>query len=236
MAEVFHAVARRALAVYAHPDDADIACGGTLASWAKLGADVRLLVLADGAKGTDEAADDVASLARRRGEEVRDAAAALGLADVEQLGIPDGEVENDLATRGAIVAAIRRLRPSTVLAPDPTATFFGGVYVNHRDHRQAGWAVLDAVAPASGMPQYFPEAGPPHHVDTLLLSGTLEADVVVDVDGTLDAKVAAVLSHRSQLRGDDEWARAAVVARAEQAGRLVGLTHGEAFRHVALDG
>ena len=108
--------------------------------------------------------------------------------------------------------------------------------MNHRDHRQAGWAVLDAVAPASGMPQYFPEAGPPHHVDTLLLSGTLEADVVVDVDGTLDAKVAAVLSHRSQLRGDDEWARAAVVARAEQAGRLVGLTHGEAFRHVALDG
>jgi LmbE family N-acetylglucosaminyl deacetylase len=167
---------------------------------------------------------------------LHDAAGALGLAGVEQLGIPDGEVENDLATRRSIVSVLRRLRPEAVLAPDPTATFFGGVYVNHRDHRQTGWAVLDAVAPASGMPHYFPDAGPPHHVGTLLLSGTLEADVVVDVDGTLDAKVAAVLSHRSQLHGDDEWARTAVVARAEQAGRLVGLAHGEAFRHVTLDG
>ncbi len=236
MAEVFRDVPERALAVYAHPDDADVACGGTLSSWAKLGTEAWLLVVADGAKGTDDPDADLDALAVRRSGELTDAASALGLAGVEQLGIPDGEVENDLATRQAIVAMIRRLRPTTVLAPDPTATFFGSVYVNHRDHRQVGWAVLDAVAPACSMPHYFPEAGPPHHVETLLLSGTLDADVVVDVDGTLDAKVAAVLSHRSQLRGDDEWARAAVVARAVQTGRLVGLTHGEAFRHVALDG
>jgi len=236
MAEVFAEVPPRALAVFAHPDDADVACGGTLASWSKLGGEMWLLVVADGAKGTDDPHADLHELAARRSGELHDAAGALGLAGIEQLGIPDGEVENDLATRQAIVATIRRLRPTTVLAPDPTATFFGSVYVNHRDHRQVGWAVLDAVAPACSMPHYFPEAGPPHHVDTLLLSGTLDADVVVDVDGTLDAKIAAVLSHRSQLRGDDEWARAAVVARAVQAGRLVGLAHGEAFRHVAIDG
>jgi len=232
--QLFGTVPSRALAVYAHPDDADVACGGTLATWSKLGAKVWLLVLADGAKGTTD--PGVTSLAARRAGELHDAAGALGIAGVEQLGIPDGEVENSLETRRAIVEAIRRLRPSTVLAPDPTATFFGGVYVNHHDHRETGWAVLDAVAPAAGMPLYFPEAGPPHHVDGLLLSGTLEPDVVVDIDGTLDAKVTAVLSHRSQLHGDDEWARTAVVARAVQAGRLVGLAHGEAFRHVALDG
>lgn len=237
MAEVtqlFGTVPSRALAVYAHPDDADVACGGTLATWSKLGTKVWLLVLADGAKGTTD--PDVTSLAARRAGELHDAAGALGIAGVEQLGIPDGEVENSLETRRAIVEAIRRLQPSTVLAPDPTATFFGGVYVNHHDHRETGWAVLDAVAPAAGMPLYFPEVGPPHHVDGLLLSGTLEPDVVVDIDGTLDAKVTAVLSHRSQLDGDDEWARTAVVARAVQAGRLVGVAHGEAFRHVALDG
>ena len=234
MTQLFGTVPSRALAVYAHPDDADVACGGTLATWSKLGAKVWLLVLADGAKGTTD--PGVTSLAARRAGELHDAAGALGIAGVEQLGIPDGEVENSLETRRAIVEAIRRLRPSTVLAPDPTATFFGGVYVNHHDHRETGWAVLDAVAPAAGMPLYFPEAGPPHHVDGLLLSGTLEPDVVVDIDGTLDAKVTAVLSHRSQLHGDDEWARTAVVARAVQAGRLVGLAHGEAFRHVALDG
>ncbi len=236
MAQLFQTVPSRALAVYAHPDDADVACGGTLATWSKLGAKVWLLVLADGAKGTTDPSSDVVSLAERRTGELHDAAGALGIAGVEQLGIPDGEVENSLATRRAIVEAIRRLQPSTVLAPDPTATFFGGVYVNHHDHRQTGWAVLDAVAPAAGMPLYFPEAGPPHHVEGLLLSGTLEPDVVVDIDGTLDAKVTAVLSHRSQLHGDDEWARTAVVARAVQAGRLVGHAHGEAFRHVALDG
>jgi LmbE family N-acetylglucosaminyl deacetylase len=234
VAEPFRAVPPRALAIYAHPDDADVACGGTLATWAKRGCDVRLLVLADGAKGTSDPTADVDALARRRSGELQDAAGALGLAGVEQLGVPDGEVENDLATRRFIVGALRRLRPTTVLAPDPTATFFGGVYVNHRDHRMAGWAVLDAVAPASGMPHYFPEVGPPHHVDTLLLTGTLEADVVVDIDDTLEAKVAAVLSHRSQLDGDDEWARTAVVSRAVQAGRLVGVTHVEAFRHVTL--
>jgi LmbE family N-acetylglucosaminyl deacetylase len=233
--QVFRVVPRCALAVYAHPDDADVACGGTLASWASRGADVRLLVLADGAKGTDDASADVAELATRRSLELKQAADALGISGVEQLGVPDGEVANDLPTRGAIVAAVRRLRPTVVLAPDPTATFFGGLYVNHHDHREAGWAVLDAVAPAAGMPHYFPEAGPPHHVETLLLSGTLEADVVVDVDDALDRKVTAVLLHRSQLHGDDEWARSAVTARAVQAGRLVGLAHGEAFRHVSLE-
>ncbi len=236
MPDIFGTVPARALAIYAHPDDADVACGGTLATWAKRGADVRLLVLADGAKGTSDPDADLDGVAERRSGELQDAAGALGLSGVEQLSIPDGEVENDLETRRAIVEALRRLKPSTVLAPDPTAVFFGGVYVNHRDHRMVGWAVLDAVAPASGMPHYFPEVGAPHHVETLLLSGTLDADVVVDIDGTLDAKVAAVLSHRSQLHGDDEWARTAVVSRAVQAGRLVGIAHGEAFRHVALDG
>jgi LmbE family N-acetylglucosaminyl deacetylase len=236
VARVLRTVPERALAIYAHPDDADVACGGTLATWAKLGSEVRLLVLADGAKGTRDPDADLAVLATRRSGELQDAAAALGLAGAEQLGIPDGEVTADRATRGAIVAAIRRFRPETVLAPDPTAIFFGDVYVNHRDHREAGWAVLDAVAPASSMPHYFPEAGPPHAVSALLLSGTLEADVVVDIDDTLETKVAAVLSHRSQLDGDDDWAREAVTSRAIQAGKLVGLTHGEAFRHVALDG
>jgi LmbE family N-acetylglucosaminyl deacetylase len=236
VAQLLETVPARALAVYAHPDDADVACGGTLATWSKLGTKVWLLVLADGAKGTTDPDADLVSLALRRTGELHDAAGVLGIVGVEQLGIPDGEVENTLETRRAIVEAIRRLQPTTVLAPDPTATFFGGVYVNHHDHRATGWAVLDAVAPAAGMPLYFPDAGHPHHVEGLLLSGTLEPDVVVDIETTLDAKVAAVLSHRSQLHGDDEWARTAVVARSVQAGRLVGLSHGEAFRHVTLDG
>ena len=99
---------------------------------------------------------------------------------------------------------VRRLRPDVVLGPDPTATFFGEVYVNHRDHRETGWALLDAVAPAAAMPLYFPEQGAPHQVSVLLLSGTHEPDVVVDVSASIDAKVKAVLAHASQTGGDAE--------------------------------
>ena len=50
------------LAVYAHPDDADVACGGTLARWAKAGSAVHLLVCTDGGKGTTDPAVEPAEL------------------------------------------------------------------------------------------------------------------------------------------------------------------------------
>jgi LmbE family N-acetylglucosaminyl deacetylase len=206
-----------------------------LAAWAGQGTATYLLVLADGGKGTDDPSADLEALAELRKQELEEAAESLGLAGVELLGLPDGEVENDLKTRGRVVAILRRIRPDIVIAPDPTATFFGGVYVNHHDHRETGWLVLDSVAPACSMPHYFPEAGPPHRVRTLLLSGTLEADCVVDIAASLDSKASAVLAHRSQLDADDDWAREALISRATQAGRLVGLSYGEAFRHVDLD-
>jgi hypothetical protein len=94
--------------------------------------------------------------------------------------------------------------------------------VNHRDHRETGWALLDAVAPAAAMPLYFPERGEPHQVQQLLLSGTHEPDVVADMTGTIDTKVKAVLAHSSQLAGDADAIRELVYGRAEQAGRPVG--------------
>jgi LmbE family N-acetylglucosaminyl deacetylase len=39
--------------------------------------------------------------------------------------VPDGEVTNDLDLRGRLVELIRRHRPDGVVAPDPTAVFFG---------------------------------------------------------------------------------------------------------------
>ena len=224
MADVFRVLPTRALAVYAHPDDADIACGGTLATWAKRGADVRLLVLGDGAKGTRDPNADVSELARRRSDELHDAAGALGLSASSSWGSPTGRSRTTSrrgARRGGAPAAAT---PTVVLAPDPTATFFGGVYVNHRDHRRpAGWPRRGR--PGLGDAALLPRGrGPPHAVETLLLSGTLDADVVVDIDGTLDAKIAAVLSHRSQLRRRRRVGQCrGRDARAVQAGRLVGV-------------
>ena len=100
------------------------------------------------------------------------------------LGYPDGELVDSDTFRGTLVQRVRRLRPDVVCGHDPTALFFGQEYFNHRDHRIAGTALLDAVSPAAALPLYFPDAGPPHQVATVLLSGTLEPDEWVDVSET----------------------------------------------------
>ena len=232
---LFAEVPERVLAVYAHPDDADVDCGATLARWADAGSEVHLLLLADGGKGTSDPAVEPADLAATRALEVAAAVDVLGLSSVEILGIADGEVPEQLDLIETLVQRIRNLRPSCVLGHDPTAVFFGSVYVNHRDHRAAGWALLDAVSPSAAQPHYFPDSGRPHRVNDVLLSGTLEADTYVDVSSTIDRKVDAVTAHGSQLPGDHEWIRSSVRQRAAEVGRAAGVAFAEGFRHLVLD-
>jgi LmbE family N-acetylglucosaminyl deacetylase len=222
----------RALAVYAHPDDPEVSCGGTLAHWARAGADVWLVVVNAGDKGSPDAATDPAELTERRAREVDAAAAVLGLAGVERLGLPDGEVTNDLGLRGRLVELVRTHRPEVVICPDPTAIFFGDSYVNHRDHREVGWAVIDAVAPAAGSPLYFPEAGPPHQISALLLSGTYEPDVWVDISDSLEDKVAAVQCHESRVGGDPALVAELLRTRTAESGAQAGVDHAESFRRL----
>jgi LmbE family N-acetylglucosaminyl deacetylase len=223
------------MAIYAHPDDADVAAGGLLAQWASSGVEVHLVVLCDGAKGSHSPHTEASTIRQTRREELQFAADLLGARSVTSLDWPDGSVTNSEELRATLVGLVRTHKPEVVLGPDPTATFFGGVYVNHRDHRETGWALLDAVAPAAAMPLYFPEQGPPHQVSVLLLSGTHEPDVVADVSQTIDTKVKAVLAHASQLAGDADAIRDVVLERAEQAGHPIGVAFGEAFRCVELD-
>jgi LmbE family N-acetylglucosaminyl deacetylase len=224
----------RVLAVYAHPDDPEVSCAGTLARWSDEGADVRLVVCARGDKGTHDGAVDPEVLVATRAAEADAAAAVLGLTGHENLGLPDGEVENDLELRGALVARVRQFRPDVVVSCDPTAVFFGSRYVNHHDHRELGFALLDACTPAASSPLYFPEAGPPHHVDTIYLSGTLEPDTFVDISSTIDRKVEALCCHRSQVGDDLELVGEVVRRRAASAGHDSGLSHAEAFRVLRL--
>lgn len=230
MAPVLDEVPARVLAVYAHPDDADISCGGTLARWASEGAAVELVVATLGEKGSTNPADTADEIAERRRAEVDAATAILGISRTERLDYPDGDLENDFSLRASVVKAIRSFRPDTVVAPDPTAVFFGDSYVNHRDHRALGWAVLDAVSPAAANPHYFPDSGAAHHVEQVLLSGTLEPDVWVDIEPALDKKARAVASHKSQLVGDDDWAGSLVQERARQAAVSTSLAFAESFR------
>lgn len=224
------------LAVYAHPDDSDVACGGTLARWAKAGAAVHLIVCTDGGKGTFDPEVTPADLAARRAAELEASSALIGLQSVTNLGYPDGGLADSDELRGTLVQWVRRLRPDVVCGHDPTALFFGQEYFNHRDHRLAGTTLLDAVSPAAALPHYFPEAGPPHQVATVLLSGTLEPDVWVDVTETIDLKAAAVECHRTQFAEPGGWAGEAVRRRAEQEGRRAGAGYAEGFRRLTLRG
>ncbi len=234
MAEVVDETPAAVLAIYAHPDDPDVSAGGTLARWAARGADVHVCICADGDKGSSDPEMKPAELVARRKQEVDEAGAILGVKVHHWLGFRDGELDDDRALIARLVVLIREVRPDVVVAPDPTAVFFGQHYVNHRDHRVVGWAALDAVSPSAGNPHYFPEAGPAHQVGLVFLSGTLEPDVWVDISETIDVKAAAIACHHSQLGEGGEWLRTAVRQRAEEAGREATVRFAEGYRRVQL--
>jgi LmbE family N-acetylglucosaminyl deacetylase len=213
-----------------------VACGGTLAAWAKAGSEVHVVICTDGGKGSADPAVVPAELAAVRAGEAAAAAGVLGLASQELLGHPDGGLVDGDELREQLVAIVRRHRPDTVLCPDPTALLFGQQYVNHRDHRVTGLVTLDAVAPAAALPHYYPAAGPPHQVATVLLSGTLEPDVWVDVSVTIGLKAEAVACHRTQFPDGEAWAATAVRLAAEDAGRQAGVEYAEGFRRLRLGG
>lgn len=228
----------RVVAVYGHPDDAEISAGGTLARWAREGSEVFLLVCTQGEKGSQDPDVDPEDLARIRIEESGHACELLGFADHLHLGYRDGELENDAALRGQIVEHIRRLGPSAVVCPDPTAVFFGDRYYNHRDHRVTGWATLDAVAPAAGNPHYFREqllgGLEVHAVSDVFLSGTFEPNCWVDIEATIEAKIDALFCHASQLVETGDWFRQFLRDRAEDAGSEAGVRYAEGFRRLTF--
>jgi LmbE family N-acetylglucosaminyl deacetylase len=227
----------RALAIGAHPDDIDFGCGGTLAKWAAAGCAVTELVLTDGSKGSwDPTADRAALIALRR-EEQRAAAAALGAGTVVFLDHVDGELTSGLAERAEVCRVIRQARPDVVLGHDPWKR-----YRLHPDHRHAGFLAVEAIVAARD-PHFFPEQGlAPHRPGSLLLWEADEVDHVEGVEGFLDAKLAALLAHRSQwlstmgidadraAEGDAFETR--VRQRAAEAGAAAGLPIGEAFKRI----
>ena len=170
------------LAVYAHPDDADVACGGTLARWAKAGSAVHLVVCTDGGKGTADPGVEPKKLAAERAGELEAASALVGLASVENLGFPDGELtDSDELPAHAGGPGAHGCAPTWCAATTRRPSSSARTTSTTATTASPAPALLDAVAPAAALPHYFPDAGPPHQVSTVLLSGTLEPDDWVDV-------------------------------------------------------
>ena len=230
-----------ALAIAAHPDDVEFGCGGTLAKWAARGCIVHHLVCTDGSKGSWDPDDDTVALVALRQDEQRAAAKALGATgDVVFLGHVDGELQSGLAEREQVARVIRDLRPEVVLGHDPWRR-----YRLHPDHRHAGQLAVDGIVAARD-PHFYPEHGIAHwRPSTLLLWEADDVDHVEDVTPFVDAKLAALVEHRTQLRStmhievgaaDEEEQRERfrrrVLDRLAAFGRTAGVAFGEGFKRI----
>jgi LmbE family N-acetylglucosaminyl deacetylase len=191
----------RVLAVGAHPDDVEFYAGATLASLAQQGADVRIVICTDGARGGSGGAE----LAVQRRSEAERAAVALGCAKPRFLGYADGELMNDNALRRDLVREIRAARPELLLAHDPTTlwTRSGALArLGHSDHRAAGEAVLDALYPRSLLGSFYPELAAqglaPWIARELWLFDTAAPDHFREVAAMREVKREALFCHASQ--------------------------------------
>lgn len=203
------AVPASALVIVAHPDDAELACGATVATWTAAGAEVWTCVVTDASGGGDDHAEDVGPEARRaisdaRKAEQRAACAALGQAGAIFLDYPDGVLEPTIALRRDIVRLIRRVRPQIVITQSPDRRwdqFF--LFRHHPDHLAVGAAVMAAVYPAArnswDFPELLAEGLKPHRVEELWISAAPVLNHWVDVTAGVDAKIAALRAHHSQL-------------------------------------
>ena len=228
-----------ALAVGAHPDDIEFGCGGTLAKWAAAGCRLHHVVLTDGSKGTWDKSTDTDELTKVRRNEQREAARILGGGEVRFLDLVDGELDSGTEERMRVCEVIRRVRPDVVLGHDPWRR-----YRLHPDHRHAGWLVVDGLVAARDH-KFFPASGESHRPSHLLL---FEPDVpnhVEDVAGHIDAKIAALLAHRSQHLSTMGIGQAQAAAASETEafaehvraqlashGSIAGIGAGEAFHRI----
>jgi LmbE family N-acetylglucosaminyl deacetylase len=212
---------RTILAVFAHPDDESLACGGTLARAADAGASVVLLCATRGERGSISDATLVpdGDLGRVRTRELREAAAVLGVSDVAIYDHPDGDLRwaDVPELHDEIVAAINRWHPDAVVTFDEDGLYW---HLDHVGVHERTLAAVQSLGP-SAPPLYLvtmpkgamrelveaarAKAGP--HTDWSLWGIAPDAfgfqaeqpTFVVDVREWIGRKLQALKCHRTQM-------------------------------------
>jgi bacillithiol biosynthesis deacetylase BshB1 len=172
------------LAIGAHPDDAELGCGGTLALLARAGKRVGLLHLTGGEAGTRGSAGE-----RRR--EAERSAEILGAVELAFLDCGDGALRRGEAEEDALIAELRRLRPELLFAPAPDD--------RHPDHGRAHRLVVDAAFYA-GLRRRG--SGTPHRpggVFAYMQHDPFQPSFVVDVTSVWDVKERALDAYETQI-------------------------------------
>lgn len=219
------------LAIVAHPDDAELGCGGTLLAASALGLSTGIVDLTRGELGT------------RGTPEIRAAEAAtadhiLKLTLRENLGLRDGFFANDEASQRAIITAIRTHQPQLVITNAPAD--------RHPDHGRSHSTVLQACF-LSGL-RRIETLGPdgqmqaphrPARVIAMIQDRHLTPSLVVDISPHWDQKLAAIKAFKSQFFDPDSGEPVTHIAqptyldflrsRARILGHMIGVEYGEGF-------
>lgn len=223
----------KVMVVSPHPDDAEIGAGGTIASWARQGREVVLVVCTNGDKGSSDPGLTSEMLPQIRHKEQMESAKILGISEVVFLDYPDGFLEDTPEFRGQLVRLIRKYRPDVVMTTDPYRK-----YLWHRDHRITGIVTLDAIYPYARdrlcYPEQIAEGLEPHRVKEIYLWAAEEMDTYIDVSDTFDIKMAALACHSSQVGQYKEVFGQRIKERAEKTGQGEGVPLAEAFRRIEI--
>jgi len=181
------------LAIAAHPDDMELICGGTLIRAHMLGRTTGILDLAAGemaSRGSPEL----------RAKEAAKAAKVMGVSVRENLGLPDGGIQNTPETRARVAMVVRRLQPKIVI----THSLHG----RHPDHPIVAQLVRDACFVA-GLKKVEPQI-PIHRPLKVIHALSFREDnqkptFVVDITDAFEKKLEAIGCYESQF-GDAKQA------------------------------
>ena len=213
------------IAVGAHPDDVEIACGGTLAKLVRQGYRVGIIDLTDGEPTPGSSGPE------ERLAEAKAAAVVLGVPIRLTLELPNRKLFDSYEARMKLAIEFRRYRPQLVLGlgeKTPLAS---------PDHWQA-MQITDAAVFYSRLTKWDDDFMnlPPHAIAAQMYF-TLEShrvnpldgagQVVVDISDTLEAKLAAVRCYQSQFPAAKQYIFPRIEAAAAQMGHAAGFAAGE---------
>lgn len=218
------------LAFGAHPDDVELGCGGTIAKEIHNGKKVGIIDLTRGELGTRGTADT-------RKEESNNAAQILGVTIRENLGFADGFFVNDKSHQLEIIRMIRKYQPTMVLC--------NAIDDRHIDHGKGSKLVSDAcflsglVKIETTLDGKLQQQWRPDYVYHFIQWKNIEPDIVVDISGFIDKKMAAVHAYKTQFFDPESKEPQTPISsknftdsidyRARDLGRLIGTEHAEGF-------
>lgn len=175
------------LAIAAHPDDVELICGGTLIRAHMLGRSTGILDLAAGELGS-------LGTPELRSKEAAKSAKVMGVSVRENLGLPDGGIENTPETRAKVAVVIRRLKPKIVITHSQ--------HGRHPDHPIVAQLVRDACFVA-GLKKVEPKFAM-HRPRKVLHALSFREDnqkptFVVDISDSFEKKIEAIKCYASQF-------------------------------------